>query len=238
LEHFFKSREFIGILVGLLAIVVSLSPYPVFYAGILALSFLISNEVSRAVGFKFFYLAPLTFLVGSLSIELGFVSALLFSLYAGWKPWSMDSFLKSLLICLYAGLLPFFLLKLKTEDTHALIKLLIFVWAVDIFSYYVGKSLGRRPLSPRISPKKTWEGFAGGAIAGTLTMLFFHGLRGVLWSPFLVVIALMGDLFKSFIKRQVGIKDFSNLLGEHGGFTDRFDSLLFTAPVYLFLLKF
>ena len=77
-----------------------------------------------------------------------------------------------------------------------------------------------------------------GGLAGVITMWVFHGFKGILWSLPLVAIALMGDLFKSFIKRQVGIKDFSNVLGEHGGFTDRFDSLLFTAPVYLFLLKF
>ncbi|MCX8075686.1 MAG: phosphatidate cytidylyltransferase, partial [Aquificaceae bacterium] len=70
-----------------------------------------------------------------------------------------------------------------------------------------------------------------------VVLLAFHGLVGFVWSMLLIPGAVMGDLFKSFIKRQVGVKDFSGVLGEHGGFTDRFDSLLFTAPVYVFLLK-
>ncbi|WPM32923.1 phosphatidate cytidylyltransferase [Hydrogenobacter sp. T-2] len=236
MERSFRSRESIGILIGVLTIAVVLSPYPVFYASLLALSLLIGYEVSKALKFEFFHMPPITFLISSISFELGIVSALLLSLYAGRKRWSIDEFFKTLLICVYAGVLPVFLLSLK-ED-YALLKLLIFVWAVDVFSYYVGKNFGKRPLSPKLSPKKTWEGVAGGGIAGAVVLLALHGFKGFLWSLPLVVVALMGDLFKSFIKRQVGIKDFSNVLGEHGGFTDRFDSLLFTAPVYLFLLKF
>lgn len=227
-----------GILIGLVTIALSLSPYPVFYAGVLFLSTLIGYEVSRALGSGFFPLAPLTFLASSPLPELAPLWVLMLSFYAGWKSWSMESLYRSLLVCLYAGLLPLFLLKLRAEETHALLRLLAFVWAVDILSYYVGRSLGRNRLSPRLSPKKTWEGLVGGATAGALTMFLFHGFKGLLWSPLLVAVALMGDLFKSFIKRQAGIKDFSDVLGEHGGFTDRFDSLLFTAPVYLFLLKF
>ncbi len=236
MELSLKSRESIGILVGGLAIALVLSPYPIFYAGVLALSLFIGYEVSKALSFELFYMPPLTFLVSSLSFELGLISALLLSFYAGWKGWSMDGLFKALLICLYAGVLPVFLLSLK-ED-YSLLKLLVFVWAVDVFSYYVGRRFGKSPLSPRLSPKKTWEGLVGGGVAGTVVMIVFHGFKGFLWSPFLISLALMGDLFKSFIKRHVGIKDFSNVLGEHGGFTDRFDSLLFTAPVYLFLLKF
>ncbi len=237
MEPFYRSREFIGILVGLITIAFVLSPYPLFYAGVLALLSLIGYELSKALDFEFLYMPPLTFLVSSFSLELGLIFVLLLSFYAGWRQWSMDSFLKALLVCTYAGVLPVFLLELK-ENSYALLRLLVFVWAVDIFSYYVGKNFGKRPLSPRLSPKKTWEGLVGGALAGTFVMAFSHGFKGILWAPFLVLMALMGDLFKSFIKRQVGIKDFSNVLGEHGGFTDRFDSLLFTAPVYLFLLKF
>jgi len=236
LEQSLRSREAIGILVGGLTIALVLSPYPIFYAGVLALSLLIGYEISKALKFELFYMPPITFLISSLSLELGLVSAMLLSFYAGWRVWSMDELFKALLICVYAGVLPVFLLGLK-ED-YALLKLLVFVWAVDVFSYYVGKNFGRRALSPRLSPKKTWEGLVGGGFAGVITMWVFHGFKGILWSLPLVAIALMGDLFKSFIKRQIGIKDFSNVLGEHGGFTDRFDSLLFTAPVYLFLLKF
>ena len=116
-----------------------------------------------------------------------------------------------------------------------LLKLILFVWVVDVSAYYVGKKFGRRKLSPRLSPNKTWEGFLGSLFFGSLYSVLF--LKTFLFAPVLVVSALLGDLFKSFIKRQVGIKDFSHLLGSHGGFIDRFDSLLFCAPLYALIVK-
>ncbi|MCX8164108.1 MAG: phosphatidate cytidylyltransferase [Aquificaceae bacterium] len=202
------------------------------------LSFLIGFEVSKAVNLRFYHLAPVTFLLASLSHEIGLVALLLLSLYVGWKGWNFTDFTKALLICLYAGFLPVFLLDLRELERYALLKLLFFVWAVDVFSYYTGRSLGRRLMAPKLSPKKTWEGFLGGALAGFFVLVVLHGIKGVLLSPVLIAGAVFGDLFKSFIKRQVGIKDFSSALGEHGGFTDRFDSLIFSAPLYLFFLKF
>ena len=154
MELSLRSREAIGILVGGLTIALVLSPYPIFYAGVLALSLLIGYEISMALKFELFYMPPITFLISSLSLELGLVSVMLLSFYAGWRVWSMDELFKALLICVYAGVLPVFLLGLK-ED-YALLKLLVFVWAVDVSSYYVGKNFGRRALSPRLSPKKTW----------------------------------------------------------------------------------
>ncbi|MCS6875776.1 MAG: phosphatidate cytidylyltransferase [Aquificaceae bacterium] len=237
MAQFFRSREFIGLLVGFIAILVSFLPYYLFYACVFILSFLIGFEVSKVLGKDSYYPTALTFLTGSVALELGIVASLLLSLYAGWKSWHMEDMLKGMLICIYAGLLPVFLLELKSIEGYQILKLLLFVWAVDVFSYYVGKNLGRHPMAPRLSPKKTWEGLLGGAVAGLVVLLAFHGLVGFVWSMLLIPSAVMGDLFKSFIKRQVGVKDFSGVLGEHGGFTDRFDSLLFTAPVYVFLLK-
>ncbi|MFN4013422.1 MAG: phosphatidate cytidylyltransferase [Aquificaceae bacterium] len=234
----YKSREGIGILIGVSTLALSLSPYEVFYIALLTLSFLIGYEVSKAIGLKLFYAAPLTFIFSSISPGLGLLCALLISFYHGWRSWHFEDFLKSLLVSIYAGHLPMYLLNIKSIDGYALVKLIFFVWAVDVFSYYAGKKFGKNLLAPRLSPKKTWEGLMGGFLAGTISLMLFYGLKGLLWSPPMVAFALLGDLFKSYIKRSVGIKDFSNILGEHGGFTDRFDSLIFTAPLYLFLLKF
>ncbi|MFN4319129.1 MAG: phosphatidate cytidylyltransferase [Aquificaceae bacterium] len=234
----YKSREGIGILIGVSTLVLSLSPYEVFYIALLTLSFLIGYEVSKAIGLKLFYAAPLTFIFSSISPGLGLLCALLISFYHGWRSWHFEDFLKSLLVSIYAGHLPMYLLNIKSIDGYALVKFIFFVWAVDVFSYYAGKKFGKNLLAPRLSPKKTWEGLMGGFLAGTISLMLFYGLKGLLWSPPMVTFALLGDLFKSYIKRSVGIKDFSNILGEHGGFTDRFDSIIFTAPLYLFLLKF
>lgn len=233
-----RGREGVGLLIGLVTLLVVLSPLPVFFLGLFALSAIISYEVSRALGYNFFYVGPATLLPATISLELGVISAFVLSFYSGWKRGSMEDFLKGTLLAFYAGLLPSFLILLKSAGEYEVFKLLLFVWAVDVFSYYTGRRFGRRALAPRLSPKKTWEGLVGGGMAGLLVLVIFHGGKGILFSPLLTAAAVLGDLYKSSIKRMLGIKDFSNLLGEHGGFTDRFDSLLFASPIYLFLLKF
>ena len=141
-----------------------------------------------------------------------------------------------------------------------LLYLLLIVWAGDIFAYFVGRSLGRHLMAPRISPKKTWEG-AGASLAASLvvgSLLFSHalpissfllrlgliqrrdGLFGLekpeLWPIVLLTIALniaaqLGDLVESLIKRGAGVKDSGTILPGHGGMLDRIDALLFAAPV-------
>jgi phosphatidate cytidylyltransferase len=141
-----------------------------------------------------------------------------------------------------------------------LLYLLLVVWAGDIFAYFVGRSLGRHLMSPRISPKKTWEGAAASLAASLMVgiLLFNHalqissfllrvglierrdGLFGLekpeMWPIILLTIALniaaqLGDLVESLIKRGAGVKDSGAILPGHGGMLDRIDALLFAAPV-------
>jgi phosphatidate cytidylyltransferase len=141
-----------------------------------------------------------------------------------------------------------------------LLYLLLVVWAGDIFAYFVGRSLGRHLMAPRISPKKTWEGAAASLAASLMVgiLLFNHalqissfllrfdliqrrdGLFGLekpeLWPIILLTIALniaaqLGDLVESLIKRGAGVKDSGTILPGHGGMLDRIDALLFAAPV-------
>jgi phosphatidate cytidylyltransferase len=117
----------------------------------------------------------------------------------------------------------------------------------DIGGYFAGITLGRgtrHPMVPNISPKKTWEGTAGSAVAcllaGWLTvtnLLHGHAWQGLLLGAATVVTAITGDLIASSIKRDLGIKDFGKLLPGHGGVLDRIDSLLITAPVAWLLLE-
>lgn len=237
MERFYKSREFIGLTVGIVSIALVFSPFYIFLFALALLSFVIAWEVSKALKI---YLNPLfailVFLTACIHTGVGIVISAFFSLVIGYKSWNMEDFLKSLFILIYAGVLPSYLYSIKIMDSYQLLKLLIFVWVIDVASYYVGKNFGKHPFFPKLSPKKTWEGFMGGFISG-ITFLYFASDIPIIYGCFLVLCAVAGDLFKSFIKRQVGIKDFSGALGEHGGFTDRFDSLLFTAPVYLALLN-
>ena len=113
----------------------------------------------------------------------------------------------------------------------------------DIGGYLVGSLLGRHPMAAVISPHKTWEGFAGSAlacvVAGVLLLpLLLHGAwwQGVLLGVAAVGAATLGDLSESMIKRDLQIKDMGTVLPGHGGVLDRIDSLLITAPVVWLLL--
>ncbi len=193
-----------------------------------------ARELGKALGVsEISYLAPLVLVLAVLGVELGIAGVLLLAFLFAYLRWSLDYLSKSVLVLIYAGFLPMFLYIVKSQSSWELIKLVFFAYAVDTASYYAGKLFGKRPLSVRLSPKKTWEGLTGGMLGGAL---FFYLInKPILLAVPFVLIALAGDLFKSFIKRQVGIKDFSNLLGEHGGLVDRFDSVLFVAIFWKFL---
>ncbi len=118
------------------------------------------------------------------------------------------------------------------------------VIASDTGGYTAGVLFGRRPMAPAISPSKTWEGAAGsaigGALVGALTVHFLledHWWLGVILGLALVVSAIMGDLVESQFKREVGIKDMSQILPGHGGLMDRLDGMLPSAVVTWILLS-
>lgn len=138
----------------------------------------------------------------------------------------------------------FVLLLLRPEDGHLRVVTFIGVTiASDIGGYFVGVLAGRHPMAPLISPKKSWEGFAGSAVfcvaAGWATVVLL--LEGTWWVGVLlglvaVVMATLGDLVESVIKRDLGVKDMSTIVPGHGGLMDRLDSLLATvAPTWLLL---
>lgn len=162
----------------------------------------------------------------------------------------------------YAALPLAFLVQLRQQPSGAIfiIYVLLVVWAGDIFAYFIGKSLGKTLLAPRISPKKTWEGaiasVAASVLIGTIflrdsvqisTWLLNHGWierrdgifgleKPEVWpviilSFILNIAAQFGDLVESLIKRGAGVKDSGAILPGHGGMLDRVDALLFAAPI-------
>lgn len=230
-----KSRELIGITFAFTALGLSLAPPWIFLIALAGVSLVMSWELSKALSFELYPLAPVVLLMSAYSLEMGTVALFMSTLWISSRRWDLDTFFKTFFIQAYCGLLPSYIFAIKSFGGLHLIKLLFFVWVVDTASYYVGKTFGKTPLASRLSPKKTWEGLLGGILAGMLYSFF--AFKNPYLGALLALVALGGDLFKSFIKRQVGIKDFSNILGEHGGFTDRLDSLLMCAPVYLHYLK-
>ncbi|NGN81978.1 phosphatidate cytidylyltransferase [Arthrobacter silviterrae] len=116
--------------------------------------------------------------------------------------------------------------------------MLILVVANDTFGYLVGVLFGKHPMAPQISPKKSWEGFAGSmggatlvAIPATVFLLDQHWWVGLALAIGMVLAGTGGDFAESMVKRELGVKDMSNLLPGHGGVMDRLDSILFAAPV-------
>ena len=152
---------------------------------------------------------------------------------------------------LYIPFLFSFLTLTRDLDNGVYYIWIIFIGAcvTDTFAYFVGCGIGRHKLAPRVSPKKTIEGAVGG-ILGTVVVMFLYGvylnshvntinisiLHFIILGLVTSVVAQLGDLFASSIKRYVNVKDYGKILPGHGGILDRFDSIMFIAPiVYLYL---
>ena len=158
--------------------------------------------------------------------------------------WALHEVLPAMAIS-SAGLLfvalPFSYLVRINEISLVGRKLVLFtlclVWAGDILAYFVGKGLGRVPMAPALSPKKTWEGALGNLLASLLVGVFFAKWLQVDAIQMLVIAGLanvagqMGDLIESAWKRGAVVKDSSNLLPGHGGVLDRIDSLILASPI-------
>ncbi|WP_309107004.1 phosphatidate cytidylyltransferase [Arthrobacter sp.] len=128
------------------------------------------------------------------------------------------------------------------QGAWQIVTLLLLVVSNDTFGYLVGASLGRHPMAPKISPKKSWEGFAGSVagamVIGVLASIFLLDKPwwvGVALAVGMVAAATAGDLAESMVKRELGIKDMSSVLPGHGGIMDRLDSIVFASPAAFIL---
>ena len=135
------------------------------------------------------------------------------------------------------------MLTVTADGVGRVLTYMLCVVASDVGGYAVGVLAGRHPMAPTISPKKSWEGFAGSQVAGMVTgalcvwlLLGDSWWLGVLTGAVLVVSATLGDLVESLVKRDLGIKDMGRLLPGHGGLMDRLDSMLPTAVVAYLVL--
>ncbi len=147
-----------------------------------------------------------------------------------------------------AGYLPlmagFVMLMLaQAQGPDRIVVLILTTVCSDVGGYAVGVLAGRHPMAPRVSPKKSWEGFAGSVVACVVgASLSAHWLLGTQWwqgavlGLAIVLTATLGDLAESMVKRDLGIKDMGKLLPGHGGMLDRLDSLIPSAPVAFVLL--
>ena len=148
--------------------------------------------------------------------------------------------------------IPFYLgFKMHIKDTGAvplILGVFLLVWTNDTFAYLTGNILGKHKLYEKVSPNKTWEGFAGGfAFAILMGFILDHyiyvdaGYTTYFWAKsavFIAPVAVAGDLFQSALKRKMNVKDTGTIMPGHGGILDRFDAMLFALPVFYVLLYF
>ena len=166
-------------------------------------------------------------------------------LRAGVAPGRVSLALAGIIVLVPAGLA---MASLSRTD---LVCVLGLTWVADSAAYFAGRTWGQRKLAPTVSPGKTWEGVAGGAVGCILYAIIwavadseFRGrVEGAFWIPLLAGtlllsgLSVVGDLFESALKRQAGAKDSGKLLPGHGGVLDRIDSATATLPVALLLLR-
>ena len=144
-----------------------------------------------------------------------------------------------------AVMLSFIYLTRNLPDGHFAVWLIfICSWGCDTCAYCVGMLIGRHKMAPVLSPKKSVEGAVGGVAGAALLGAVFGALTaGKVWEYALIcaagaLISMVGDLAASAIKRNRDIKDYGKLIPGHGGILDRFDSVIFTAPIIYYLARF
>lgn len=252
----------VGLLLGA-AIVTSLLTVRYLFIGIVAIAIAVgtielAGALKRAAGIR---IALVPVLVGGqamiwLAWPFGregaltaFVLTVLVCLL--WRlPGGADGYLRDISASIFAAAyLPLFgafaaMLVPPADGVGRVLAFMLGVVASDTGGYIAGVLGGKHPMAPSISPKKTWEGFAGSLVAGvaagalTLSLLLDgHAWQGVLFGAAIVCTATMGDLVESLIKRDLGVKDMGNMLPGHGGLMDRLDSLLPSAVVSWLLLS-
>jgi phosphatidate cytidylyltransferase len=213
------------------------------------------DQILAATGSVILFLASFFYASGLLQYFIYFVYALyvmmvlVLELYRKKKN-SLHNWAYFLLGQVYTAL-PFSLLNYilyidKTFNPWLLIAMFATIWLYDTGAYLVGMAIGKHKMFERISPKKTWEGFAGGTLVallvGYVCSIFITDISLVSWLFFAVIVVVFGtfgDLIESLMKRTIHVKDSGKVIPGHGGLLDRFDSMLMVAPaifIYLSLL--
>lgn len=252
------TRIITGIVLAILAIVVVVHGGLVFFFLMLALALVGLREFFRLT--KMYRPLPLAGFAGLIlmlamawfytptavfgAVCGGVLFTAVLGLLAGPRPGITVRMGTTVLGLLYLGLgFSALLLTRRLDDGAGIVLTVVFgTWAGDTMAYFTGKFFGATPMAPHLSPKKTWEGFAGGAIS-TVLLVVFIGLytplgpsSSLLLGAVIAVAGPLGDLFESLIKRDVQIKDSGRGIPGHGGVLDRFDALLWASVAAYFVL--
>lgn len=222
----------------------SKNSFPNKLIGLIAVAIIIINEYNSFIDYHIFLVALISVL-------------LLFELFRN-KASAINNVGSTLLGIFYIGIFSGAIIDLRefyaesyftyTQGGYLILSILISIWLCDSAAYFFGSAYGLHKLMLRVSPKKSWEGAVAGFIFSVIGMVASKSLMLEFLSTFDAIIigiivgvfGQIGDLIESLIKRDANVKDSSSLIPGHGGILDRFDSLLFSAPIiylYLSLLK-
>ncbi|MDO5135484.1 MAG: phosphatidate cytidylyltransferase [Eubacteriales bacterium] len=258
----FKTRLISGILLVAAALLTIISGGPVLFFTLLGVSLIGMQELYRAMGVRkeeFAILelagyggAVLYFGAMALDFEkfgmmaLIFALVLLMTIYVfAYPAYEAGQVMSAFFAVVYVAVMLSFVYLTRGLEGGAFLVWLIFLcsWGCDTCAYCVGMLIGKHKMAPVLSPKKSIEGAVGG-VAGAALLGFLYawatgGQRGeyALICAVGALISMVGDLAASAIKRNRGIKDYGSLIPGHGGILDRFDSVIFTAPVIYYLAK-
>mgnify|MGYP002616740547 CR=1 FL=1 len=259
----FKTRLLSGIVLVAAALVLIITGGDVLLFSTLLISYIgmfelyrifhVEKELPGIVGYLaatvFYCNLKWDFLPDIMVVVLGFLMALMFVYVFTYPKYKTEQVLHTFFAVIYAAVLMSFIYLVRSGDDGIFLIWLIFLssWGCDTCAYLTGVTCGKHKMAPVLSPKKSVEGGIGGVIgAALLGALYGFLVRNQVGfdHPALVcavvcgvggLISMVGDLAASAVKRNYGIKDYGKLIPGHGGILDRFDSVLFTAPVIYYL---
>ena len=264
MDLMFKTRFLSGIVLVIAALILIIVGGDVLLISALVLSYIGLFELYRIFGIEknapgilgyvaatVYYLnLRFVFLQDSMMFALGFLVLLMAAYVFTYPKYKTEQLLAAFFGVFYVAVMLSYVYQTRILVAGQYIVWLIFLcsWGCDTCAYCVGMLVGKHKMSPVLSPKKSVEGAVGGVIGTVLlTVIYgvvFKGAMGMemyhVWilagiSAAGAFLSMVGDLTASAIKRNYGIKDYGNLIPGHGGILDRFDSVIFTAPVIYFL---
>lgn len=263
----FKTRLMSGIVLVILALALIITGGDVLLAAIGIISmiglfelyrvFRIQKSVAGIVGYLavllFYTNLKWNFIPDMMIYVIGVLVVLMFVYVFTYPAYKTEQMLAAFFGIFYVAVMLSYVYQTRVMENGAYIVWLIFLcsWGCDTCAYCVGVLIGKHKMTPKLSPKKSWEGAVGGVVgAALLTVIYglvFQKAMDITMTEIFIlagicavgaVISMIGDLTASAIKRNYDIKDYGKLIPGHGGIMDRFDSVIFTAPVIYFLAAY
>ena len=263
----FKTRLLSGIILVILALVLIITGGNVLLISTAVISliglfelyriFKIERSIAGIAGYLaallFYCNLKFDFLPDTMLFVIGYLVVLMFIYVFSYPKYKTEQMLAAFFGVFYVAVMLSFIYQTRILSGGAYMVWLVFLcsWGCDTCAYCVGMLIGKHKMTPKLSPKKSWEGAVGGvvgaALLGIIYGLVFQDAMGTTTREILMialicavgaVISMIGGLTASAIKRNYDIKDYGKLIPGHGGILDRFDSVIFTAPIIFYLASY